>query len=47
MTFPKATNSAVCAEFPMGSELHFSQFIDKLSKFEELEQIIHFVKFKM
>ena len=53
-TFTKAKTSALCAEYQMGSKFHlskwkidFSQFIDKFLKTEELEDIIHYIKFKM
>ena len=39
-TFPKAINSAVWLEFPVGSEFRFSHFKDKLLKFEEIEHVI-------
>ena len=54
--FPKAKNSVVCTEFPVGSTFVFSQWknyffqfitIDKYLKFNELEYIIHYVKFEM
>ena len=46
----------VYAEFPVGSNFHFSQwkiyfsqfiFLDKYLKFEEIEYLIHQVKFEM
>ena len=53
-TFTKAKKSAICAEYPMGSKFHlskwktyFSQFIEKFLKIEEVEYLIHYVKFKM
>ena len=53
-TSPKAKISALCAEYPMSWKLHlserktyFSQFIDKFLKIEEVEYLIHYVKFKM
>ena len=54
--FPKAKNSVVCTEFPVGSTFVFSHWknyffqfitIDKYLKFNELEYIIHYVKFEM
>ena len=52
--FPKAKKCAVCAQFPLGPKFHFSQwetdfsrFIDKFSKFDEIEYLIHYVKFEM
>ena len=45
--FSKAKNSVVCAEFPMGSKSHFSQwniyfsqFLNKFLKFEEIKNLI-------
>ena len=29
--FPNVKNFMACPEFPMGSKLHFSQFVDKFS----------------
>ena len=53
-TFTKAQKSVICAEYPMSSKFHlykwktyFSQFIDKFLKIEEVEYLIHYVKFKM
>ena len=53
-TFTKAKKSALCAEYPISSKFHwfkwktyFSQFIDKFLKIEEVEYLIHYVKFKM
>ena len=53
-TFTKAKKSVICAEYPMSSKFHlskwktyFSQFIDKFLKIEEVEYLIHYVKFKM
>ena len=53
-TFTKTKNSVICAEYPMSSKFHlskwktyFSQFIDKYLKIEEVEYLIHYVKFKM
>ena len=53
-TFTKAKKSVICAEYPMSSKFHlskwktyFSQFIDKYLKIEEVEYLIHYVKFKM
>ena len=54
-TFTKAKISVLCAEYPMSSKFHlktymktyFSQFIDKFLKIEEVEYLIHYVKFKM
>ena len=53
-TFPKPKKSVICAEYPMSSKFHlskwktyFSQFIDKFLKIEEVEYLIHYVKFKM
>ena len=47
-------NLVVCAKFPVGSKFHFSkwktyftQFIDKLLKFEEMEYLIHHIKVEM
>ena len=52
--FAKAKNSAIYAKYPMSSKFHlsewksyFSQFIDKYSKIEEVEYLIHYVKFKI
>ena len=39
-TIPKAKNSSVCREFRKSSKFHFSQFIDKFLKFEEMEHLI-------
>ena len=54
MVFPKVKYSVLCEKFQMGSKFHFSQwktyfskFIDKLQKFEEMEQLIHHIKFEM
>ena len=54
MVFPKVKYSVLCAKFQMGSKFHFSQwktyfskFINKLQKFEEMEQLIHHIKFEM
>ena len=48
--FPKAKNSAVCAQFPVGYGKHiFSNLLinSQNSKiFEEMEYLIHFVKIK-
>ena len=53
-TFTKAKKSVICSEYPMSSKFHlskwktyFSQFIDKFLKIEEVEYLIHYVKFKM
>ena len=53
-TFTKARKSVLCAEYPMSSKFHlsnwktcFSQFIEKFLKTEEFENLIHYVKFKM
>ena len=53
-TFIRAKNSVICIEYPMSSKFHlskwkryFSQFIDKFLKIEEVEYLIHYVKFKM
>ena len=53
-TFTKVKNSVICAEHPMSSKFHlskwkiyFSQFIDKYLKIEEMEYLIHYVKFKI
>ena len=53
-TFTKAKKSVICAEYPMSSKFHlskwktyFSQFIDKFLKIEEVEYLIHYVKFNM
>ena len=53
-TFTKAKKSVICAEYPMSSKFHlskwktyFSQFIDKYLKIQEVEYLIHYVKFKM
>ena len=52
--FTEAKKSVLCAEYTMSSKLHlskwkiyFSQFIDKFLKIEEVEYLIHYVKFKM
>ena len=46
-------NLVVCAKFPVGSKFHFSkwktyftQFIDKLLKFEEMEYLIIILRLK-
>ena len=53
-TSPKAKISVLCAEYPMSWKFHlserktyFSQFIDKFLKIEEVEHLLHYVKFKM
>ena len=53
-TSPKAKISVLCAEYPMSWKFHlskrktyFSQFIDKFLKIEEVEYLLHYVKFKM
>ena len=53
-TSPKAKISVLCAEYPMSRKFHlskrktyFSQFIDKFLKTEEVEHLLHYVKFKM
>ena len=53
-TFTKAKKHVICSEYPMSSKLHLSkwktyffQFIDKYLKIEELEYLIHYVKFRM
>ena len=53
-TFTKAKKSALCTEYPMSPKFHlskwktlFSQFIDNFLKLEEVEYLIHYVKFKM
>ena len=53
-TFAKAKKSVICSEYPMSSKFYlskwktyFSQFIDKYLKIEEVEYLIHYVKFKM
>ena len=55
-TFPKATISVVCTEFPVGSKFHFSQwkikfsqfiFMDQYLKSKEIECFIHYIKFEM
>ena len=53
-TFTKTKKSVICAKQPMSSKFHlskwktyFSQFIDKFLKIEEVEYLIHYVKFKM
>ena len=53
-TFTKAKKSVICSEYPMSSKFYlskwktyFSQFIDKFLKIEEVEYLIHYVKFKM
>ena len=53
-TFTKAKKSVICAEYPMSSKFHLSkwktyffQFIDKFLKIEEVEYLIHYVKFEM
>ena len=53
-TFTKAKKSVICAEYPTSSKLYlfkwkiyFSQFINKFLKLEEVEYLIHNVKFKM
>ena len=54
--FRKEKYSAVCTEFLMGSKFHFLQsknhfsqlfFIDKYLKFQEVEYLIHYIKFEM
>ena len=51
-TFTKAKKSVTCAEYPMSLKFHlskwkpyFSQFIDKFLKIEEVEYLIHYVRF--
>ena len=53
-TFTKAQKSVICAEYPMSSKFHlskwktyFSLFTDKFLKVEEVENLIHYVKFNM
>ena len=53
-TLTKAKKSVLCAEYPMSSKFHstkwktyFSQFTDEFLKNEEVEYLIHYVKFKM
>ena len=53
-TFTKTKISVLCAEYPVSSKFYlskwktyFSQFIDKFLKIEEVEYLIHYVKFKM
>ena len=50
----RAKNSVICVEYTMSSKFHlskwkryFSQFIDKYMKIEQVEYLIHYVKFKM
>ena len=52
--FTKAKKSAICSEYTMSSKFHlskwktyFSKFIDKYLTIEEVEYLIHYVKFKM
>ena len=52
--FTKAKKSAICSEYTMRSKFHlskwktyFSKFIDKYLTIEEVEYLIHYVKFKM
>ena len=56
MVLPKAKNYVLFAEFPVGSKFHFSQcqwktyfsqFIDKFFKFQEMDYLIHYVKFEI
>ena len=53
-TFTKAKSSVICAEWALSSKFHlskwkrcFSQLIDKYLKIEEVQYLIHYVKFKM
>ena len=55
-SFPKATNSVICAEFLMSSKLHFSEwkiyfsqlvYIDEFLKFKEIKYLIYYVKSEM
>ena len=53
-TFTKAKKSLIFTKYSVSSKFHlskwktyFSQFIDKFLKIEEVEYIIHYVKFKM
>ena len=50
----RAKNYAICPEYPMSSKFdlskwktYFSQFIDKFLNNEELEYLIHYVKFEI
>ena len=54
LTFTKAKHSVICAEQPRSSKFYLSkqkryifQFIDKCLKIEEVQYLIHYVKFKM
>ena len=53
-TFTKAKNSVICTEYSKSSKFqlskwkrNFSQFFDNYLNIEEVEYLIHYVKFKM